>query len=200
MIYASKLIEEAVEALSALPGIGKKTALRLALFLLKSNEAQTEQLATSLQRLRREIQYCQQCHNIADQALCRICTNPHKDPSVICVVENIQDIIAVEITGQYRGLYHVLGGIISPMEGIGPESLTIDTLLHRVEDLKPREIIFALSPTIEGDTTLFYIAKKLKPYPVQITTIARGVAIGSQLEYTDEVTLARSIAARTPYQ
>ncbi|MEO1219106.1 MAG: recombination mediator RecR [Bacteroidota bacterium] len=200
MTYASKLIEEAVEALSALPGIGKKTALRLALFLLKSNEAQTEQLATSLQKLRREIQYCQQCHNVADQELCSICTNPHKDPSVICVVENIQDIIAVEITGQYRGLYHVLGGIISPMEGIGPESLTIDTLLHRVENLTPREIIFALSPTIEGDTTLFYIAKKLKPYPVRITTIARGVAIGSQLEYTDEVTLARSIAARTPYQ
>lgn len=199
MTYASKLIEEAVAALSTLPGIGKKTALRLALFLLKSNEAQTEQLATSLQKLRREIQYCQQCHNVADQELCNICTNPHKDPSVICVVENIQDIIAVEITGQYRGLYHVLGGIISPMEGIGPESLAIDTLLHRVENLTPREIIFALSPTIEGDTTLFYIAKKLKPYPVRITTIARGVAIGSQLEYTDEVTLARSIAARTPY-
>ena len=200
MIYSSKLIEEAVNELASLPGIGKKTALRLVLFLLKTKQEQTEHLTASLCRLRTQIQYCQQCHNVADESLCSICTNPHRDLSLICVVENIQDIIAVENTAQYKGLYHVLGGVIAPIEGIGPEQLQIDTLIQRVKTAKPQEIVFALSATIEGDTTAFYITKRLKEYSTKLSTIARGVAVGSELEYTDEMTLGRSIAGRTTCQ
>ena len=199
MIYSSKLIEEAVNGLASLPGIGKKTALRLALFLLRNNQQQTEQLSASLCRLRTQIRYCQQCHNVADELLCSICTNPHKDPSLICIVENIQDIIAIENTAQYNGLYHVLGGVISPIEGIGPDQLQIDTLIQRVEATKPQEIIFALSATIQGDTTAFYIKQRLEDYTIKLSTIARGVAVGSELEYTDEMTLGRSISGRTTY-
>lgn len=200
MVHTSKLIEEAVNAFARLPGIGKKTAIRLVLFLLKAKLEQTEQLTASLRRLRTQIQYCQQCHNVADESLCSICANPHKDQSIICVVENIQDIIAIENTAQYQGLYHVLGGVISPLEGIGPEQLQIDTLIQRIATTKPQEIIFALSATIEGDTTAFYITKRVQNYPTKISAIARGVAIGSELEYTDIMTLGRSITGRTTYQ
>ena len=199
MIYSSKLIEEAVNGLASLPGIGKKTALRLALFLLRNNQQQTEQLSASLCRLRTQIRYCQQCHNVSDELLCSICTNPHTDPSLICIVENIQDIIAIENTAQYNGLYHVLGGVIAPIEGIGPDQLQIDTLIQRVEATKPQEIIFALSATIQGDTTAFYIKQRLEDYTIKLSTIARGVAVGSELEYTDEMTLGRSISGRTTY-
>ncbi|MEM7382832.1 MAG: recombination mediator RecR [Bacteroidota bacterium] len=200
MIYSSKLIEEAVNGLASLPGIGKKTALRLALFLLRAKQQQTEQLSASLCRLRTQIRYCQQCHNVADELLCSICTNPRKNSSLICIVENIQDIIAIENTSQYNGLYHVLGGVIAPIEGIGPEQLQIDTLIQRVEATKPQEIIFALSATIQGDTTAFYIKKRLEDYTIKLSTLARGVAVGSELEYTDEMTLGRSIAGRITYQ
>jgi recombination protein RecR len=200
MSYTSKLIEEAVNEISTLPGIGKKTALRLALFLLKNNPEYTERLVQALHRLRSQIQYCQQCHNIADAAHCSICTNPHRDKGIICVVENLQDVIAVENTSQYKGIYHVLGGLISPVEGIGPDQLYIAHLLQRAEQEKPQEIIFALSTTIEGDTTTFYITRKLKEWPIKLSSLARGVAVGSELEYTDEMTLARSIKERIVYQ
>jgi recombination protein RecR len=199
MAYTSKLIEEAVNEISTLPGIGKKTALRLALFLLKSNPEHTERLASSLRRLRTQIQYCRQCHNIADTAICSICVNPHRDVGIICVVENLQDVIAIENTAQYKGKYHVLGGLISPVEGIGPEQLYIEHLIERGRTEQPQEIIFALSTTIEGDTTTFYITKKLKGLPIKLSSIARGVAVGSELEYTDEMTLARSIKERILY-
>lgn len=200
MSYTSKLIEEAVNEISTLPGIGKKTALRLALFLLKNNSAYTEKLVGALHRLRSRIQYCQQCHHVADAATCNICTNPHRDHGLICVVENLQDVIAIENTSQYKGIYHVLGGLISPVEGIGPDQLHIAHLLERAEQEKPQEIIFALSTTIDGDTTTFYITKKLKEYPIKLSSLARGVAVGSELEYTDEMTLARSIKERIVYQ
>ena len=200
MLYSSKLIEEAVNELASLPGIGKKTALRLALFLLKTKQEQTERLAASLRELRAQIRYCQRCHNVADEALCSICTSPHRDQTLICVVENIQDVMAIENTAQYKGLYHVLGGVISPVEGIGPEQLQIDSLIQRVKTEEPQEIIFALSATIEGDTTAFYMTKRLKAYPVKLSTIARGVAVGGELEYTDEMTLGRSITGRVAYQ
>lgn len=199
MAYTSKLIEEAVNEISTLPGIGKKTALRLALFLLKSNPAHTERLASALRRLRTQIQYCRECHNIADTAICSICANPHRDASIICVVENLQDVIAIENTAQYKGKYHVLGGLISPVEGIGPEQLHIEHLIERAKAEQPQEIIFALSTTIEGDTTTFYITKRLKDLSVKLSNIARGVAVGSELEYTDEMTLARSIKERIAY-
>lgn len=200
MSYTSKLIEEAVNEISTLPGIGKKTALRLALFLLKNNPEHTERLVQALHRLRSQIQYCQQCHNISDAAHCNICTNPHRDKGLICVVENLQDVIAIENTSQYKGIYHVLGGLIAPVEGIGPDQLHIAHLLQRAEQEKPQEIIFALSATIEGDTTTFYITKKLKEWPIKLSSLARGVAVGSELEYTDEMTLARSIKERIVYQ
>jgi recombination protein RecR len=200
MSYTSKLIEEAINEISTLPGIGKKTALRLALFLLKNNPQYTERLVQALHRLRSQIQYCQQCHNIADSTHCTICTNPHRDKGLICVVENLQDVIAIENTSQFKGIYHVLGGLISPVEGIGPDQLHIAHLLQRAEQERPQEIIFALSTTIEGDTTTFYITKKLKEWPIKLSSLARGVAVGSELEYTDEMTLARSIKERIVYQ
>lgn len=196
MLYSSKLIEEAVNEIATLPGIGKKTALRLALFLLKVDTSRTEQLTAALRKLRAEIQYCRHCHHVTDDPVCSICTNPHRDQSTICVVENIQDVLAIENTAQYKGLYHVLGGIIAPLEGIGPDQLNIDSMIQRVQQQKPQEIIFALSATIEGDTTAFYITKQLKPYNIKFSTIARGVAVGGELEYTDEITLGRSISER----
>ena len=199
MLYSSKLIEEAVHEIARLPGIGKKTALRLALFLLKAQKEHTERLTDALRKLRAAIQYCRHCHNVADESVCSICTNPHRDKSVICVVENIQDVLAIENTGQYKGLYHVLGGIISPVEGIGPDQLKIDSLVQRVQEIQPQEVIFALSATIEGDTTAFYITKKIKGCAVKASVIARGVAVGGELEYTDELTLGRSIVGRVAY-
>jgi recombination protein RecR len=200
MLYSSKLVEEAVYEIARLPGIGKKTALRLSLFLLKSPKEYTERLAAALCKLRTSIQYCCHCHNVADGSVCSICTNPHRDGSIFCVVENIQDVLAIENTAQYKGLYHVLGGAISPIEGIGPDQLQIESLIRRVQEAQPHEIIFALSATIEGDTTAFYITKKLKGCAVKASTIARGVAVGGELEYTDELTLGRSIAGRVAYQ
>lgn len=199
MLYSSKLIEEAVHEIATLPGIGKKTALRLVLFLLKAKKEHTERLTNTLQKLRTTIQYCCHCHNVSDEAVCSICNNPHRDKGIICVVENIQDVLAIENTAQYKGLYHVLGGIISPVEGIGPDQLHISSLIQRVQKVQPHEIIFALSATIEGDTTAFYITKKFKGYPVKVSTIARGVAVGGELEYTDELTLGRSITGRVAY-
>ena len=196
MLHCSKLIEEAVHEIAMLPGIGKKTALRLVLFLLKSPPEYTTRLSQSLQKLRSEIQYCQNCHNVADQSICNICANPHRDQSTLCVVENIQDVLAIETTAQYKGLYHVLGGVIAPVEGIGPEQLHISSMIERIQRQSPKEIIFALSATIEGDTTMFYITKKLQHHAIKTTTIARGVAVGGELEYTDELTLGRSIAGR----
>ena len=196
MLYSSKLIEEAVHEIATLPGIGKKTALRLALFLLRAQKEHTEKLTAVLRKLRSAIQYCRYCHNVADESVCSICTNPNRDRAIICVVENIQDVLAIENTGQYKGLYHVLGGIISPIEGVGPDQLQIDSLIQRVQEIQPQEIIFALSATIEGDTTTFYITKKIKGCAVKASTIARGVAVGGELEYTDELTLGRSIVGR----
>mmetsp|Transcript_2778 Transcript_2778/g.6189 ORF Transcript_2778/g.6189 Transcript_2778/m.6189 type:complete len:214 (-) Transcript_2778:4426-5067(-) len=200
MLYASKRIEKAVHEIAGLPGIGKKTALRLVLFLLKAPKEQTESLTDALRELRAAIKYCRHCHNVADESVCGICTNLQRDKSVICVVENIQDVLAIENTAQYKGHYHVLGGVISPMEGIGPEQLNIASLIQRVQETKPQEVIFALSATIEGDTTVFYITKKLKGCAIKASTIARGVAVGSELEYTDALTLGRSIVGRVAYQ
>ena len=200
MRYSSQLIEEAVHEMASLPGIGKKTALRLILFLLKAPKEQPKRLTEALCQLRSMIQYCQQCHHVADKNTCSICTDPKRDTSVICVVESIQDVIAIENTSQYKGQYHVLGGVITPVEGIGPEQLHIDSLLQRIQIAPPQEIIFALSATIEGDTTAFYITKKLKGNAVKTSTIARGVAVGGELEYTDELTLGRSILERVAYR
>ena len=202
MEYPSKLIEDAVNEISKLPGIGKKSALRLALHLLKQDEDRTQSLANALVELRTKTQYCQICHNIADAPVCAICKNHQRDRSIICVVETATDLIAIENTSQYRGLYHVLGGVISPLEGVSPSDLTLDGLLHRVGEEKSEvsEVLLALSSTMEGDTTAFFITKKLKPFDVKITSIARGVPIGSELEYTDEITLGRSIVSRKAYE
>ncbi|MHA4738317.1 recombination mediator RecR [Dyadobacter sp. MSC1_007] len=203
MNYPSRLIEDAVSEISRLPGIGKKTALRLALHLLKREEEQTRSLSEALVNMRTKTTYCTQCHNIADEALCNICSNPKRDKTIICVVVDTRDVLAIESTNQYRGLYHVLGGIISPLEGIGPSDLEIDSLLSRVEqtgEAEPvQEIILALSPTMEGDTTAFYLQKKLKTTGVKMSTIARGIPIGGDLEYADEITLGRSIVSRVAY-
>ncbi len=202
MEYPSKLIENAVNQIAKLPGIGKKTALRLALHLLREEEESTQSLADALVDLRTKTQYCQVCHNISDAETCAICANERRDHSIICVVENATDLIAIENTSQYRGLYHVLGGIISPIQGIGPGELQIQSLVDRIqsEDSVVKEIILALSSTMEGDTTSFFITKKLKGEDVKITSIARGVPIGSELEYTDEITLGRSILGRKAYE
>ena len=201
MQYPSKLIEDAVNEISKLPGIGKKTALRLALHLLKQEKSATEGLSTALVNLRQKTKYCKICHIISDSEECT-CESIRKDSSLLCVVEDTPDVIAIQNTAQYYGYFHVLGGIISPIEGIGPNELNIESLIQRVKNSNGaiREVILALSPTMEGDTTAFYIAKKLKPFNVKITTIARGVPIGGELEYTDEVTLGRSIAQRLNYE
>ncbi|OIN59405.1 recombination mediator RecR [Arsenicibacter rosenii] len=203
MDFPSKLIEDAVNEVSKLPGIGKKTALRLVLHLLKRDEEQTQALADTLVAMRKKTQYCRKCHNLADGELCTICASHRRDQAVICVVEDTRDVLAIENTAQFKGLYHVLGGIISPVEGIGPSDLHIDSLLERLqgpEGQEVREVILALSPTMEGDTTAFYLQKKLKPYKIRISTIARGVPIGGDLEYADEITLGRSILSRIAYE
>ena len=198
--YPSKMIEQAVEEISKLPGIGKKSALRLALHLLKRPEAQSLQLAHAVVQLRTETKYCPQCHMISDGDLCRICASHKRDESIICVVEDLRDVLAIENTGQFMGLYHVLGGIISPLSGISPSDLTIESLVARVASGKVSEVILGLSPTMEGDTTAFYLTKKLKEFPVKLSTIARGIPIGGDLEYTDEITLGRSIVGRVMYE
>jgi recombination protein RecR len=203
MNYPSRLIEDAVSEISRLPGIGKKTALRLALHLLKRDEEQTRSLSEALVNMRTKTSYCEKCHNIADDRLCNICGNPRRDHSIICVVVDTRDVLAIESTNQYKGLYHVLGGIISPLEGIGPSDLQIESLLNRIEkpeaDEPVKEIILALSPTMEGDTTAFYLQKKIKASGVKMSTIARGIPIGGDLEYADEITLGRSIVSRVAY-
>jgi recombination protein RecR len=198
--YPSKMIEQAVEEISKLPGIGKKSALRLALHLLKRPEAQSLQLAHAVVQLRTETKYCPQCHMISDGDLCGICSSHKRDESIICVVEDLRDVLAIENTGQFMGLYHVLGGIISPLSGISPGDLTIETLVSRVASGKVSEVILGLSPTMEGDTTAFYLTKKLKEFPIKLSTIARGIPIGGDLEYTDEITLGRSIVGRVVYE
>ena len=200
MTFPSKLLEKAVEAFTGLPGVGKKTALRLVLHLVKQDPSVAENFADALKTMRNGIKNCTICHNISDNDVCDICADPRRDRSVVCVVEGIRDIMAIEQTSQFRGLYHVLGGIISPIEGIGPSELNIESLVSRVENGEIREAILAVSPTIEGETTIFYVSKKLVPLGVQVTTIARGVSFGGELEYADEMTLGRSIVARVPYQ
>jgi recombination protein RecR len=200
MEFSSKLLEQAVEEMSQLPGIGKRTALRLMLHLLKQPAEQTGKLTASLQSLREEIQFCTNCHNISDVTLCEICSNPKRDESLVCVVEDIRDVMAIENTGQYRGLYHVLGGKISPMEGVGPQDLTIDSLLEKARKGQIKELIFALSSTMEGDTTNFYMYRQLEPLHIKMSAIARGIAVGDELEYADEVTLGRSIINRVPFE
>jgi len=201
MNFPSKLLEEAVLEVAKLPGIGKKTALRLVLHLLKKESKDSESLAHALLNAREHIKYCQKCHTISDEEICNICTSHKRDQRVICVVEDIRDVLAIENTNQYFGVYHVLGGVISPMERIGPEKLNIESLLSRViTDTEIKEVILGLSPTMEGDTTAFFITKKLKNHPIKISTIARGIPFGGELEYMDEVTLGRSIATRTLFE
>lgn len=199
MEYPSKLIEEAVNQVSKLPGIGKKTALRLVLHLIKEREENTFALTEALSRLRAGIRFCVRCHNISDAEVCGICTSIRRDPTLVCVVEDTKDVMAIENTAQYNGLYHVLGGVISPINGVGPSELKIDSLVNRLTETEKgiKEVILALSPTMEGDTTSFYIHKRIKDVPVKITVISRGIAIGGDLEYADEITLGRSISART---
>ncbi|MEM7367292.1 MAG: recombination mediator RecR [Bacteroidota bacterium] len=197
MQYPSKAIEEAVNELSGLPGIGKKTALRLALHILKQSEDDAERLGSAIIEMRQNIKYCQRCGNISDEDLCKICSNPRRDSSLICVVEDTRDVIALESTHQYAGLYHVLNGLINPLQGIGPSMLSIDPLIERVKTEEIKEVIFAFSANIEGDTTAFYLTKKLRPTGVQVSSIARGIPVGTDLEFTDEITLARSLKHRT---
>ena len=198
--YPSQLLENAVNELSSLPGVGRKTALRFALYLLRQQVDYTERFADALLKLRREVKYCKVCHNICDDDLCAICANPQRDHSTVCVVENVREVMAVENTGQFHGLYHVLGGVISPIEGIGPGDLEIDSLVDRVASGEVDEVILALSTTMEGDTTNFFLYKKLAGFDVRITTIARGVSVGDEIEYADEVTLGRSILNRTSFK
>jgi recombination protein RecR len=198
MSFSSSLLESAVNEFSKLPGIGKKTALRLALHLLKQPELDVTGFGESIIRLRKEIRFCRNCYNISDAEICQICINPLRKKELICIVESIREVIAIESTQQYSGMYHILGGVISPLDGIGPDQLQIESLVERVKKDKTEELIFALSPTIQGDTTLFYITKKLKEVPVKITTISRGISFGGELEYADELTLARSIQNRQP--
>ena len=199
--YPSQLLEQAVQEFSKLPGIGRKTALRLVLHLLRQDDDDVLQFAEAVARMKQEVQYCHVCHNISDSSLCPICSDPRRDAQTICVVENIQDVMAVENTQQFHGLYHVLGGVISPMDGIGPSDLEIESLVERVKEGGVKEVILALSSTMEGDTTNFYIFRKLAPFTdVKLSIIARGISVGDELEYTDEVTLGRSILNRTPFE
>ena len=200
MNFSSKLLENAVNEMSKLPGIGKRTALRLVLFLLNQPNSQTVQLSKSLIDLVDGIILCKNCHNISDSELCEICTNNKRDKSIVCVVEDIRDVMAIESTGQFNGIYHVLGGKISPIEGIGPNQLNINSLIEKVKSNNVSELIFALSATMEGDTTNFYIFRQIQDFDIKITTIARGVSVGNELEYTDEVTLGRSIIKRIPFE
>ncbi len=196
MIFSSTLLENAVNEFAKLPGIGKKTALRLVLHLVKQNEKEVEHFSEIISAMRKEIKFCNRCHNISDKELCNICANPSRKQDMICVVETIREVIAIESTQQFNGTFHVLGGIISPLDGVGPEQLNIESLINRIAVENTKEIIFALSPNIQGDTTIYYIGRKLKATPVKITTIARGIAFGGDLEYADEMTLAKSISNR----
>ena len=198
--YPSQLLERAIEAFSQLPGVGRKTALRLVLHLLRQSTEDVDSFADAVIRVKHDVKYCKVCHNISDNEVCSICSDPRRDASVVCVVENIQDVMAIENTQQFHGLYHVLGGIISPMDGIGPHDLEIESLVERVEEGTVKEIILALASTMEGDTTNFYISRKLKDTGVKLSVIARGISVGDELEYTDEVTLGRSILNRTPFE
>jgi recombination protein RecR len=200
MNFSSKLVESAVDEMSQLPGVGKRSALRLILHLLKQPKTQTERLTQALNNLQAHVTYCKNCHNISDTDLCEICANPKRNQKIICVVEDIRDVMAIENTMQFKGVYHVLGGKISPMEGVGPQNLNIDSLVEKVKNDTIEELIFALSSTMEGDTTNFYIFKSLKDYNIKISTIARGIAVGDELEYADEVTLGRSIINRVPFE
>ena len=193
-------MEHAVESFSQLPGVGRKTALRLVLHLLRQPLEDVDSFTDAVTRVRHDVKYCKVCHNISDTDICSICSDPRRDGSVVCVVENIQDVMAIENTQQYHGLYHVLGGIISPMDGIGPHDLSIDSLVERIDEGGVKEVILALASTMEGDTTNFYISRKLKDKDVKLSIIARGISVGDELEYTDEVTLGRSILNRTPFQ
>jgi len=199
MNFPSTLIEDAVNELSKFPGIGKKSALRMVLYLLKQEENSVTRMGESIIKLRKEIQFCKRCHNVSDLELCNICGNSKRDQQLICVVEDLRDVMAIENTGQFNGTYHILGGLINPIQGIGPEQLKIDSLISRVQEVEAREIIMALSATMEGDTTVFYLSRKLQNSSVKISTISRGIAIGGELEYADEITLGRSIVGRIPY-
>ena len=200
MIFSSSLLENAVNEFAKLPGIGKKTALRLVLHLIKQNKEDVSNFSEAISLMREEIKFCSRCHNISDAPLCNICSNSSRKQDLLCVVENIRDVIAIESTQQFNGIYHVLGGIISPLDGIGPDQLTIDSLVERVKTESVTEIIFALNANIQGDTTIYYIGKRLKSVQVKITTIARGIAFGGELEYADEMTLAKSISNRIPVE
>ncbi len=200
MQFSSSLLENAVNEFSKLPGIGKKTALRLVLHLLKHDIDEVNQFSEVISKMRNDIRFCQRCYNVADADICSICANSLRKQQLICVVENIRDVIAIESTQQYSGTYHVLGGIISPLDGVGPDQLTIEALVSRIQKENTEEVIFALNPTIQGDTTIYYIQKKLQCIDVRITTIARGIAFGGELEYADELTLARSISNRLPVE
>lgn len=200
MNFSSKLLENAVNEFATLPGIGQKTALRLVLHLLNQPQADVEKFSNTFLQLKNEIRFCETCHNIADQRVCEICSAVKRDKSLICIVEDTRDVMAIENTGQYHGVYHILGGLISPMDGIGPSDLKIESLVNRIDEGGVSEVILALSATMEGDTTIFYLYKKLKDKNVQISAIARGIAFGGELEYVDEITLGRSIATRIPYE
>jgi recombination protein RecR len=195
---SSRLIDSSVQAFASLPGIGKKTAMRLTLHLLNAGPETAERFAESVLQMRRNIRFCAECHNVSDGERCSICESPRRNRSLVCVVENIRDLMAIENTGQFNGLYHVLGGVISPLDGIGPQQLHVDSLLRRAATGEIKEVLMALNPNIEGDTTVFFLGKQLRPFDVQITGIARGVSFGGELEYADEMTLGRSIVARTP--
>ena len=200
MEFSSKLLEKAVNEMAQLPGIGKRTALRLVLHLLKQPSEQTQFLSQALTTMREEIKFCKSCHNISDVDVCEICSNEKRNHSIICVVEDVRDVMAIENTGQFKGIYHVLGGKISPIDGVGPSQLNINSLIEKVKNDKVEELIFALSSTMEGDTTNFYIYKQIKDCPVKTSTIARGISVGDELEYADEVTLGRSIVHRVPFE
>ncbi len=200
MNFSSKLIEEAVNEFSKLPGVGKRTALRFVLHLMKQNKNEVNQFGNAFIKLRSELRYCEKCHNVSDKILCEVCANPNRDHSTICIVEDIRDFMAIENTQQYRGAYHILGGIISPMDGVGPSDLNIESLVKKAANGEIKEVIMALSATMEGDTTNFYIYKRLKEFNLTLSTIARGISIGDELEYADEVTLGRSIVNRTLYE
>lgn len=200
MNFSSKLLEGAVNEFSSLPGIGQKTALRLVLHLLNQENADVDKFTFALLNLKNNIQFCKQCHNLADQAVCEICLSHKRDRTLVCVVEDTRDVMAIENTNQYHGLYHVLGGLISPMDGVGPQDLAIQSLIERIKIGEITEIVFAISATMEGDTTIFYLHKKLKDFKVKISTIARGIAFGGEIEYADELTLGRSITTRVPYE
>jgi recombination protein RecR len=200
MQISSSLLENAVNEFARLPGIGKKTALRLVLHLIRQDPGEVQRFSSTISRMKEEVLFCTVCHNISDSHICNICNNPSRKKEIICVVETIRDVIAVESTQQYNGLYHVLGGIISPLDGVAPDQLNIETLVQRIRAGEVEEVVFALSPNIQGDTTIYYIQKKIEPYPVKITTIARGISFGGELEYADELTLGRSLQNRMPVE